>query len=326
MGLSFGVILPHTRIFGGVKRFLEIGNLLIERGHHFVVFTPEGIAPDWFPYKGEVRQLALIEQFSADALFVTEPEFLPQLRNSTATVKIFYAVLERRYIRTIARNKDILVLANSTSLYQYLGGDKQDHILKAIGGIDLDKFQFEQHPRKTPFTILVYGRFYRRKKGTMLVVRACEWLYRKGFNIRLLLFDTPVDNNARKKVENFKTDVPFKFYVDYPVEKVADLYRMADVFVSAERNAGWANTVAEAMASGVPVIATRSGTRDIVIHGETGLVVWRHPWFIRRALALLYRDETLRLKLREKAREKIAGFSWHALTATIEQIVTSRIS
>lgn len=326
MRLTFSVILPHTRIFGGVKRFLEIGNLLIERGHHFVIFTPEGKAPDWFPFRGEVRQLALLDQAKCDALFITEPEYLPQLRNSNATVKIFYAVLERHYIRKIARSRDILVLANSTSLYQYLGGESRDHIVKAVGGIDLNKFRFEARPRNTPFTVLVYGRFYRRKKGTMLVVKACEQLYRRGFNIRLLLFDTPVDDNARKKVEAFTTSVPFKFFVDYPVAQVADLYRMADVFVSAERNAGWANTVAEAMASGVPVIATRSGTKDIVLNNETGLVVWRYQWFIKRALAKLYYDENLRLRLRDSARERIAGFSWQALTDTIERIVKDRVS
>lgn len=322
---SFGVILPHTRMFGGVKRFFEIGNLLIKNGHRFTVFTPDGQAPHWFEFAGDVRRLADLSAYNIDVLFITEPEYLTHLRNSDARLKVFYAVLERAYIRRVARQEDLLVLANSSSLYRYLGGGRRSNIIKAIGGIDLTKFRYHESERHTPFTVLVYGRFYRKKKGVNLVVRACEQLYKRGFNLRLLLFDTPVDEVSRKKVEQFTCKVPFHFFVDYPTNQIAELYQMADVFVSAERNAGWANTAAEAMASGVPVIATRSGTRDFVIHEETGLVVLRHPWFIRRAIARLYNDEHMRLKLRADGRRKIEMYSWSSLSNTIEQIAHERL-
>lgn len=322
--LMLGVILPHTQIFGGVKRFFEIGNILIGKGHKFLVFTPEGIAPGWFDFKGPVIKLDKVNDYSFDALMTTEPDFLDTLERTTTRLRIFYAVLQRSYIKKATARKGLIVLANSGRLYQYLGGERRTNLFPCIGGIDTGKFDFRKKALKNdnePLNVLVYGRFYRRKKGTHLVVKACEALYRKGYNLKLLLFDTPVDEAARKKVEGFTCKLPFRFYVDYPVARVAELYHEADLFVSAERNAGWSNTSAEAMACGVPVIATASGTEDFLIHEETGLVVWRHPWFIQRSIKRLYDDENLRLRLSANARKKIEAFSWTHVADTIENLV-----
>ena len=321
MILTIGVILPHTRIFGGVKRFLEIGNLLVAKGHRFIVFTPDADFPEWFNFNGSTERLSALKTHRLDAIFTTEIEFLGELKRSLAKMKIFYAVLERPYIRRILREEGIVIFANSVKLFHYLNGDKNPRVVKAIGGIDLKKFAFKPRRREPgmPFTVMVYGRFYRRKKGTMMVVRACERLYRQAYNIRLHLFDSPVDESSRAKVRAFTCKVPFEFFVDYPVKEIADLYYKADVFVSAERNAGWCNTGAEAMACGVPLIATTSGTKDFLFHEKTGLVVYRHSWFIKRAMKRLYEDEALRTSFMLPARKKIEEFSWQNLADQIEQ-------
>jgi glycosyltransferase involved in cell wall biosynthesis len=326
MPIHFAVILPHTMIFGGVKRFLEIGNILISKGHLFTVFTPLGERPTWFDFKGAIVSLSDIGTYEIQVLFITEPEYLEVLRNSTAETKIFYAVLERSYIRKVMRRDNILVFANATKLYNYLGGKSKSNLIKAIGGIDVDKFAYREKARSTPFVVMVYGRFYRKKKGVSLVIKACERLYKNGLNIKLILFDTPTDAKSRKRVEEFKCNLPFEFFVDYPVKDLPELYYKADVFVSAERNAGWSNTSAEAMACGVPVIATKSGTEDFLFNNETGLVIWRHSWFIKRAILKLYNDENLRCQLRIKARKEIEGFSWRILANKIEHLVLEKIN
>jgi glycosyltransferase involved in cell wall biosynthesis len=328
MSLTIGVILPHARIFGGVKRFLEIGNLLILKGHSFYVYTPEGARPDWFDFKGDVRILDRLNQTNFDALFTTELEYIPLLKSSSSKLKIFYAVLERRKIKKVLKEGGIHIFANSIKLYNYLNGDKNPNVIKAIGGIDLKKFAFREKQilkSNDPFMVMVYGRFYRRKKGTMLVVRACERLVKKGYNIKLQLFDTPIDEESRNKISNFKCRVPFEFYVDYPVRDLPNLYYQADVFVSAERNAGWCNTGAEAMACGVPLIATTCGTEDFLINNETGVVVWRYSYFIEKAIRKVYDNPSFRLSLISPARKKIEEFSWENLTSLIENYITDAL-
>lgn len=326
--LALGVILPHTKIFGGVKRFFEIGNIFISRGHSFTVFSPDGESPNWFPFQGEVLTIENLSHCKFDAVFITEPDLLGTLDQADTRLKIFYAVLERRYIRKVAARRDLIVFANSTRLYEFLGGRRNVNLVKCIGGIDLKKFEYR--PRKVkatsaPFVVLAYGRFYRKKKGTSMVVKSCENLYRQGYNIKLLLFDAPVDEESRKKVQAFSCAVPFEFFVDYPVDRLFELYYKADLFVSAERNAGWSNTSAEAMACGVPVVATRSGTSDFLIHESTGLVVWRHRWFIQRAIKRMYHDQLLCQSLATRARNQIERFSWTSLADTIERFVHKRL-
>ena len=63
------------------------------------------------------------------------------------------------------------------------------------------------------------------------------------------------------------------FLPEVPVDAVADWYRVLDLFVAPQRWEGFGLTPVEAMACGVPVVATRVGAFDeIVADGETGLL------------------------------------------------------
>jgi glycosyltransferase involved in cell wall biosynthesis len=73
----------------------------------------------------------------------------------------------------------------------------------------------------------------------------------------------------------------------------------ANVFVLTSRYEGFGNVLIEAMASGAPVVATASfGTREILRHGDTGLLVERHqPDAVASALEHVLTDRTLRDRL-----------------------------
>lgn len=67
-----------------------------------------------------------------------------------------------------------------------------------------------------------------------------------------------------------------KFLVDVPPEQQRILYQAADIFVSPSDNIQetFGLTIVEAMASGLPVLASDwDGYKDLVVHGETGLLV-----------------------------------------------------
>ena len=71
------------------------------------------------------------------------------------------------------------------------------------------------------------------------------------------------------------------------------------------------------MAHGRPVVATDvGGLRDLVVHGETGLVVPpRDPTALRQALETLLADRELRQRLGASARERARlKFSWGTVT------------
>jgi glycosyltransferase involved in cell wall biosynthesis len=106
-----------------------------------------------------------------------------------------------------------------------------------------------------------------------------------------------------------------------PHDELQGLYARAAVVACPSRREGFGVACLEAMAHGRPVVATAvGGLRDLVVDGETGLVVPpRDPGALRSALERLLGDPVLRRRLgaagRERARER---FSWAAVTdATI---------
>jgi glycosyltransferase involved in cell wall biosynthesis len=318
--MRLAAILPHTKLYGGVKRFFEMGDVIVKRGHEFYVFTPEGKAPDWYHGKVETRSTSSLYDQAFDALFITEIQYLDILKKASARRKILYFVRPSDDLRLLKKYPEVEVFANSTNSLVIAKSKYGIEAFKAFGGINTDRF----YPREDVaieknhiFTIMVYGRLVEKKKGTMLVVKACERLYRLGYPLRMLLFDTPVNEKAKLAIERFHTHVPYDFVLNHPVERNLELYHRADIFVAAEKNAGHSNTAAEAMASGVPVIGTDSGTKDFLIHEETGWVVPRKSSRIAEAIALLIVDEELRRRLARQAREKIKMYNWDALAEKI---------
>src|SRR5688572_11320786 len=90
--LFFAAILPHLLLFGGVRRFFELGNILISRGHQFVIFTPAGQKPDWFAFHGKVERLEMLKNYRLDCIFFTQAEFLEDILAADARLKVLYHV------------------------------------------------------------------------------------------------------------------------------------------------------------------------------------------------------------------------------------------
>lgn len=91
-----------------------------------------------------------------------------------------------------------------------------------------------------------------------------------------------------------------------------DAYTVADVFVLASRFEPWGLVVNEAMAAGLPVIATeRVGcVDDLVVEGEAGRVVpAESPDALVAAMEVLLADRPLRDNMARHARSLIAGWT-----------------
>jgi len=188
-------------------------------------------------------------------------------------------------------------------------------VLDGTGGIDPEAFR---PAAKVPGRVLAYGRRSRPKKGTDLVVRAVERVAPRFPGLELVLFDHVGGGNTKDPRDGFRSSAPVRWVMNPSQAELAQLYASADVFVAAEKKAGWCNTAIEAMSAGAAVVCTPSGTRDFARHGETAWVVGiRHPWFIARGLARVLGDDALRSRLQAAGPQAVRPFAWPVLAAKI---------
>lgn len=88
---------------------------------------------------------------------------------------------------------------------------------------------------------------------------------------------------------------------------VESLIGISDIGILCTYSEGISNSVMEYMAMGKPVISTdlHGGSRELILHGETGFCIERSLPALREHINILLTDENLRLLMGCKGRERI---------------------
>jgi len=326
------MFLPNIGVFGGVRRFIELGNAWTASGHDVTLHHPAGDSPEWLPFRGRTMRLDAAASAEAVLAVCADPHTFEAFRAHRARVHLYYCVIERdRGLPRAIADRELLLAANSGALRASISRGAGRPVLDGAGGINLDQFRPDPSKRSsTILRILLNGRRSRPKKGTDLILRALRGLESSGSGrkrgsapaFEVVLFDS-VDP-ARDPDPRDGAPLPSgaRYVLNPTQDELVALYQSADVFVAAERKAGWCNTAIEAMACGAAVVCTKSGTRDFARHEANALVVpMRHPFFLRRAIRRVLGDGALRERLGASARESLAPWSWPRLAAKLlEQV------
>lgn len=121
-------------------------------------------------------------------------------------------------------------------------------------------------------TLLFVGRLDPQKGPFVLLAAAKDLLARYSDLHVLLVGEGPLGEKLRAWVA--KENLPSRIHFAGRRNDVPSLFRAADLFVLPSLWEGLPNVVLEAMAAGVPVVATRvEGVSDLLIDGRTGLIV-----------------------------------------------------
>ena len=105
-------------------------------------------------------------------------------------------------------------------------------------------------------------------------------------------------------------------------QQLPDLMRAADVFVFPTLVEGMPMVVLEAMACGLPVIATPNGPGDVVRDGIDGFIIPPNdPDALVDRLERLHADPQLRLQMGRNAREQAEKWSWARYAQTAAETV-----
>ena len=201
-------------------------------------------------------------------------------------------------------------------------------------GIDLDKFRpqdaetKEKNREKYNYSkddfILIYVGELSYRKHQDLLIYAINILKDKIQNVKLLLV------GQGKLMEEYKTLVNklgLQEYVEFLGYRkdVANLLMMADVAVSSSRQEGLPLNILEAMATGLPVVATDCrGNRDLVANEENGYIIPLNDYeSFAEAIIKIYQSNDLRERFCNKSTELVKKYSLNNVRSEMEEIYSN---
>ncbi|RKY81578.1 glycosyltransferase family 1 protein, partial [candidate division KSB1 bacterium] len=161
---------------------------------------------------------------------------------------------------------------------------------------------------------VVFGTVARftEQKGHRYLIEAAKDVISKESSVHFVLAgDGPLRNEIEEKISELGLDKNFHllgFRTD-----IDKLLHSFDVFLLPSLYEGLPNAVLEAMAAGLPVIATAvDGTPEAVIHNESGILIEpKSTTDIRNAVLRLFEDVKLRDEFGKNARQRVEQkFSW----------------
>lgn len=206
------------------------------------------------------------------------------------------------------------VVANSEGLGRLARATAADvPVLIIPNGVDPERFSPGGCPYpEGPVRIGVAGRLV-FQKGVDVLLKA---LSRMPLCAHVFL-DVIGDGGAKPDLERLARELGVADRVRFlgwktPPE-MPEVYRQLDAFVLPSRDEGMPNVVLEAMASGLPVVATRiAGNEELVVQGETGfLVPPEDPDALADALTTLVRDPSLRERMGSAGRTLVEDrYTW----------------
>lgn len=255
--MRIGFIEPHLLRFGGIRRIIELGNRLVERGHTVTVYLPkdEHGSCTWMTCRADVRRIEESLDDPLDVLvFNEESQWYHLARFSRARRRVFYALhygmlYDKPGAWESLRTPVHAQLANSRWTAEQLEKETGHRPEVVLGGINRHHFHPLDVPKRYPVLCVGDSRPW---KGTDTIRRATS-----------------------------KLGLPLECYAgkDLPQSRMAAEYGSAEVFVVGSHFEGFGQPGLEALACGVPLVTTdNGGCREYAVHEETALLVPAGDW------------------------------------------------
>ncbi len=214
------------------------------------------------------------------------------------------------------------VIANSCGLRDLaLAFDSSIEIPIIPNGVDSSHYAVGYREWSPP-RILSVGRVV-HQKGLDLGLRALAQLKDLDWEWRIA-GDGPQTDSLKSLARELGIAERVTFLGWQSREDLIKWYHQANLFLFPSRHEGMPNAVLEAMASGLPVVATRiAGNEELVVDGVTGaLVNAEDVGSLRDGLRRLLVEEKTREQMGRASRERVEKeYSWESVARQYSQIL-----
>lgn len=254
----------------------------------------------------------------------------------------FYHRVTAHLIRFIWKGAHAVV-ANSEGLKTLALRTARDLAIEMIpNGVDVDFFS-QRGERPLPPEAM--RAFFEKEKATVRLLSVGRFSSQKAIDQLLIAFARLKEIVARPVQLWIVGDGPQRrllerMIIDFSLEDSVFLmgwrdrdtlrtfYSTADCFVLPSLDEGMPNALLEAMAAGLPIVATHvAGSSELVTQGVNGLLVPPGaPQELAEALISVVTDDTLRARMATASREKVMGYNWREVAAGYLRLCQSPIT
>ena len=227
---------------------------------------------------------------------------------------VFLYKIIKPLIKLIWKNS-FAVIANSEGLKELAQKTNPKQVVGIIyNGIDIENFKPKPEARPVNNFIITLGASrVTERKGIDYLIKALANLVPQYSQLLLRVMG---EGDARESLEKLAKDLELEKNIEFigriPRENTAPYYQEASIFVLPSFNEGMSNAMLEALASGLPLIATNTGgTSELVEEGVNGFIVkMKDSQDLADKIEILMKDEDLRKRMGENSRKKAEDMSW----------------
>ena len=236
----------------------------------------------------------------------------------------------RILLRRLTNHLSDAVIADSSAtakalLKQKLVSNKQLHIVP-IAGLDLSNYDKCTYHKKSPVVIGTVANLYNHK-GIDLLLKVAYKLTKIEPQVTFIVVG---EGSARQELEKQARELKIDDKVEFWGWRgdIPALLSGFDIYFQPSRWEGMGLAVIEAMAAGLPVVASKvGGHKESIQDGVHGFLVDRDDVKgMTRALLKLIRDPSLRKELGQKGRMRVAeSYSLTEMCRKLESILDALI-
>jgi glycosyltransferase involved in cell wall biosynthesis len=184
--------------------------------------------------------------------------------------------------------------------------------LKKFENIDMNKVKKIQDEFKIKDEkVVLYAGMLTERKGIKKIIKISSKLLDEGYNIKTLLVGDAHGENIYDKL--VRPEYKNKIIFTGGRKEIPEFMKLAEVFLLPSDGEGLPGVVMEAMAAGLPVVATNEGcTSDLIESGKEGFLVKLgdkgEGYYC--AVKNILNDKRTAEMFKINAKKKIATFSW----------------
>lgn len=228
--------------------------------------------------------------------------------------------LSSKFMAFILNMADMTLTQSQQSVKQLIAlGVKDGKVDIYRHWIDLKRFRpldkialRKKYEIDNKFSVIFVGRMI-PQKGAKLLAKAAAKLP----NINFIFVGTGPDYENLQKIATSSRNI--KLLGNVPYEELNYYYNLADVFcIPSIYNEGWGRVIMEALACGLPVVASNRGAIPEVVDGSVAIIISPTVRNLRGSIEKLFENKVLFKKMKENsvkyANEKFSNRSIQLIT------------